>query len=151
MKILNPTLRYMLLAGCLLPLLAWAAANPVVQVQNGYVRGLPPGTTNTAAYMTLVNHSDEDLVLTGAVSPDAGSAMLHNTVRRPGGVLGMEHVMSVVLPAHGKLELKSGGMHLMLMGLKRQLRDGNSVKLTLQFEGGISLDVELPVVSVLNE
>jgi len=39
----------------------------------------------------------------------------------------------------------------MLMGMKRQLRDGNTVKMTLQFEGGESVAIELPVISVLNE
>lgn len=151
MKILNTKFLPTVFTACLLPVLAWAAANPVIEIRNGYVRGLPPGTTNTAAYMTLINKSDEPLVLTGATTPAANSVTIHNTVRKPGGVMAMEHVMSATLPAKGSLELKSGGMHLMLMGLKRQLRDGNTVKLTLQFEGGITLDVEVPVVSVLNE
>jgi copper(I)-binding protein len=140
-----------LIAVCLLPVLALAAANPIVMVRNGSIRGLPPGTMNTAAYMTLVNESDEALELTGASTPVANSAMLHKTVRHVGGVMAMEHVMSATLPARGQLKLESGGLHLMLMGLKRPLKDGTIVKVTLQFEGGFSMTVDLPVVSVLNE
>ena len=135
---------------CLLPMAIQAAANPVLDVRNGYVRGLPPGSANTSAYMTLVNTSDQDMVLTGATSPASASVTLHKSVEH-GGMMSMEPVTSVTLPAHGKLELKSGGMHLMLMGLKRPLREGYNVKLTLQFEGGFLLPVELPVVSVLDE
>ena len=151
MRILNRNSLVVLLLGCLLPVIAWAAANPVVQVRNGFVRGLPPGTTNTAAYMTLVNTSDEALVLTGAMSPAATSAMLHKTVHHEGGMMAMEHVMTATLPARGQLKLESGGLHLMLMGLKRPLREGTNVEVTLQFEGGYSLTADLPVVSVLKE
>lgn len=141
----------MLLAACLVQVIAWAAVNPQIQVRNGYVRGLPPGTANTSAYMTLINNSDVAMVLTGASTPAANSVSIHKTVRRQGGVMAMEHVMAATLPPRGQLELKTGGMHLMLMGLKKPLRDGNSVKVTLQFEGGDTLTLNLPVVSVLNE
>jgi len=141
----------LLLALFLVPTLALAAASPGVEVRNGYVRGLPPGTVNTSAYMTLVNNTEETLVLTGATTPAANNVMIHTTVRRQGGMMSMEHVMSAEIPAHGQLKLATGGMHLMLMGMKRQLRDGNTVKMTLQFEGGESVAIELPVISVLNE
>lgn len=128
-----------------------AASNPVLQVRNGYVRGLPSSVVNTSAYMTLVNRGDSDIKLTGASSPAANSVTLHNTVRRAGGQMSMEHLMSATVAAGGRLELKSGGMHLMLMGLKKPLRDGDSVRVSLQFEGGFVQTITLPVVSVLNE
>lgn len=147
-------LKVVLLAGLLaIPVFAasvLAAADPVLLVRDGYVRGLPPGVANTAAYMTLVNRSDEDLVLTGAATPAAESVMLHNTVRRD-GQMAMEHVMAVTVPARGSVALKSGGLHLMLMGLKSPLREGQNVRLTLQFQGGFVHSVDLPVISVLNE
>lgn len=127
-----------------------AAGNPVLQVRNGHVRGLPPGVANTAVYMTLINHSDEELVLTGATTPAASAASLHNTVRRPGGMT-MVPVDNVVIAPRGRVELKTGGLHLMLMGLKSPLRDGNNVRLNLQFQGGFTQSIQLPVISVLNE
>jgi len=130
---------------------AWSAANTQLQVRDGYVRGLPPGSANTSAYMILVNNSNEDLVLIGANTAAANSVMIHNSVRQADGMMTMEHVMSATIPARGQLALKTGGMHLMLMGLKKPLRDGNSVNLTLQFAGGFVHNIDLPVVSVLNE
>lgn len=140
----------LLLVPALLPGLATAAGNPVLDIRNGYVRGLPPGSKNTSAYMTIVNTSDVDMALTGATSPVAESVTLHATTNT-GGMMSMEHLASAELPAHGKLVLESGGKHLMLMGLKRPLREGTNVRLTLQFEGGYLISVELPVVSVLDE
>lgn len=139
-----------LLTCCLLPLTALAAGNPVLDIRNGYVRGLPPGSKTTAAYMTLANKSDQPMVLTGGSSPVAESVTLHKTVNRA-GVMGMEPVESANLPAHGMLELKSGGLHLMLTGLKRPLRTGSNVELTLRFEDGYLVTVQLPVISVLEE
>jgi len=127
-----------------------AAANPVITVRNGYVRGLPSSAANTAVYMTIINNGDTDVVLTGATTPAATSASLHNTVSR-GGVMTMEQLESLVVPARGRLELKSGGTHLMLMGLKKSLKSGDEVVLTLQFEGAFTASIRLPVVSVLDE
>ncbi len=129
---------------------AMAAANPELHVSNAYVRGLPPGVANTAAYMTLENNSDTDIVLTGAETSASKSASLHETINRNGGMT-MEHVMSATIPAKGKLELKTGGLHLMLMGLKRPLGSGDTVSLTLKFEGGFVKTMEVPVISVLDE
>lgn len=127
-----------------------AASNPVIQVRDAYVRGLPSSAVNTSAYMTLVNRGDSDIILTGASSPAAESVTLHNTVRR-NGQMSMEHVMSATIAVGDRLELESGGMHLMLMGLKSSLRDGDSVRLSLHFEGGFVQTITLPVISVLNE
>ena len=127
-----------------------AAADQVLHVTNAYVRGLPPGVANTAAYMTLENNSDSDMVLTGAETSASKSASLHETVSRNGGMT-MEHVMSATIPANGSLELKTGGLHLMLMGLKRPLASGDTVNLTLKFDGGFVKTMDVPVISVLDE
>jgi len=63
----------------------------------------------------------------------------------------MEHVMSATIPTKGSLELKTGGLHLMLMGLKRSLGSGDTVRLTLKFEGGFVQTMDVPVISVLDE
>ena len=150
---MNPLLRTLaILFGLLLlaaSVQAAEAGNPVT-IRDAYVRGLPPGVRNTAAYMTIINNGDTDLVLSGASSPAADSTMLHTTVNT-NGKMSMEHVMSAVVPAHGRLVLSSGGYHFMLMGLRRQLGSGDTVKLTLQFRDAFTVPLELPVVSVLDE
>ncbi len=121
-----------------------------VIVEDAWIRGLPPGVPNASAYMTLTNSGTEEVVLTGATSPIAGSVMLHGTMNHD-GVLHMMHLESVAIPAGAELKLESGGTHLMLMELKAAPAPGTEVELTLQFADGTSQALQLPVRSVLDE
>lgn len=150
---LYKTLLTLMLVVLVLPLTSvnvLAASAGGITVRDGYVRGLPPGVRNTAAYMTLINRSDSDLVLTGAKTSAAESVGIHETVNKNGQMF-MQPVASAVVPAGGKLELKSGGLHLMLTGLKKPLKSGDNVRLTLEFQDAFVLSLDLPVVSVLEE
>lgn len=119
-------------------------------VEAGYVRGLPPGVANTAAYMTLRNSGTTDVVLTGATTPIAGSVTLHSTMDHE-GMLHMMPLESVRIPSGGALLLESGGTHLMLENLQQMPAPGTDVQLTLQFADGTTQVVNLPVKSVLDE
>ncbi|PZP55043.1 MAG: hypothetical protein DI596_11980, partial [Azospira oryzae] len=59
------------------------------------------------------------------------------------GVMKMRHLPAIEVPAHGTVELKPGGTHLMLMGLKQPLKEGERFPLTLRFErsGTVALQV----------
>ncbi len=121
-----------------------------VVVEDAWVRGLPPGVANASAYMTLGNSGSDDVVLTGASSPIAGSVLLHTTMDH-GGMLHMTHVESLTIPAGGEVKLESGGTHLMLMELTETPAPGKDVELTLEFADGNTQRLLLPVRSVLDE
>jgi len=126
-----------------------AAQTEQIEVTNAYVRGLPPGVENTAAYMTLHNTGSEDLVLTGGEADFAKSVSIHASENN-NGMMSMVHKMNLTIPAGEQVILESGGLHLMLSGLKRSL--GNEeVSLTLKFQEGMTLTLRLPVISVLDE
>ncbi|MDT8399407.1 MAG: copper chaperone PCu(A)C [Pseudomonadales bacterium] len=127
-----------------------AATAEDISVDAGYVRGLPPGQSNTAAYMTIRNHSSETLVLTGARTDIASGAAVHNTEQHD-GMMSMKPVPLVPVPARGEVVLDSGGLHLMLTGLKAPLDDAQQVRLTLLFQDGLEKTITLPVRSVLME
>lgn len=136
--------------GALALLTLSAGLHAELVVDDAWVRGLPPGVANTAAYMTLRNAGSEDVVLTGAVSPIAGSVQLHDTMDH-GGMLHMTHVDTLTIPAGGTVKLATGGLHLMLMELAATPAPGTDVELTLQFADGSSQALRLPVRSVLDE
>lgn len=138
------------LLSCLLLLAASNLARADIEVSAAYVRGLPPGVANTAAYMTLRNTGSEAVELTGARSSIAASVMLHDTMNHD-GMLHMMHVERVSIPAHGEITLASGGLHLMLMQLQEHPAAGSEVELLLQFSDGSELSVLAPVRSVLDE
>jgi copper(I)-binding protein len=63
-----------------------------------------------------------------------------------GGVMQMRRMAEgLEIPANGEVELKPGGFHLMLIGLKAPLGEGESVPMTLIFEGGARVEVTLGV------
>jgi len=125
------------------------AQEETIIVSEGYVRGLPPGVSNTAAFMRITNNSDTDMVLIGADTPVAESVTIHATVN-DNGMMKMEHQMTLVIPAKDEVVLESGGLHLMLMDLKKSLSD-EDVQLSLKFSNGLTKSLILPVINILDE
>ena len=78
-------------------------------------------------------------------SPAAAVVELHETVRE-GDVMKMRQLPRFVVPAAGSLELKPGAHHVMLIDLRKPLKDGDSVQLTLTLQqGSATRDVMLAV------
>jgi copper(I)-binding protein len=128
-------------------LLALCASADGLTVVDGYVREMPPGQNTTAGYFTLVNDGDQPVVLAAATSPVAARAELHSH-RQVDGVVRMEWVQSLEVPARGRLVLEPGGYHLMLIDLKRPLRAGEVVDITLLGQNGDAHPMRLPVVDM---
>ena len=132
-------MRCWLIAFALVALPAWAQ----VSVDKPWSRATPPGAKVGAGFMQLRNAGAADRVV-GASSPVAGRVEMHVTVR-DGDVVRMREVKSFEIPAGGSFELKPGGAHLMLLDLKRPLKKGEKVPLTLKLEKGGELKTELTV------
>ncbi|GGN03103.1 transporter [Thermus composti] len=118
-----------------------------VKVAGGWVR-FPARPDMTAAFLALENQSEKPFRLVGVKSEVAERVEVHETFQemRDGKmVMGMRPVASLEVPPGGRLELRPGGYHLMLIGLKRPLQVGEKVKLVLVFQGGLRLPVDLPV------
>jgi len=112
--------------------LAFIAAPALAQVtvSDAWVRGTVPGQKATGAFMSIKSASDAALV--SASSPVAGIVEIHEMAME-GGVMKMRAVPKLPLPAGKPVELKPGGYHVMLMDLKQQLKEGDTVPVTLAF------------------
>lgn len=121
-----------------------------VSVTDAYIRGLPPGQTVTAAFMTLNNHLEQDCKLVTVTSPIASSAEIHQHSHSD-GKMSMRPMDSLVVPAGGKVSLVPGGYHLMMFGLENSLKEGEEHSINLSFENCESVSIMVPVQSVLNE
>lgn len=132
-------MRYWLTLLLSIGLPAWAQ----VSVEQPWTRATPPGAKVGAGFMRLRNAGAADRVV-GASSPMAGRVEMHVTLRE-GDVVKMREVKSFEVPAGGSFELKPGGAHLMLVDLKRQLKKGEKVPLTLKLGKGGELKLELSV------
>ncbi|MFQ3661128.1 MAG: copper chaperone PCu(A)C [Chloroflexaceae bacterium] len=105
---------------------------------------MPPGGTS-AAYMVLVNRGGTGDRLISASTDVAAVVELHET-KMVDNVMQMAPVAGgIPVPANGQVELKPGGLHVMLIGLKRDLAAGETVRLTLNFERAGTVTVDAPV------
>ena len=122
-----------------------AAADPArqAQVRDAWVRPAGQGEMS-AAYFVIRNGGPSPLRLVGADSDVAARTELHQTVQE-GSTSRMEHVHAVEIPAGQEVSFRPGAYHVMLMDLRRDLNPGDTVKLTLEFEGESSVEVEATV------
>lgn len=109
-----------------------------LRASGAWVVAMPPGIRETSVFGTLINSSARPVVLRGATTPHAAHAMLMNTTTT-GTMTGMEAAQTLTVPARGRLVLGDLGAHVMLMGLKRPLKVGETVKVTLRATDGRSL------------
>lgn len=131
------------------PLIAIAALLPctvafAVDVSDAWARSTIKGQTASVAYMTVT--STEPSRLVGASSPFAAVVQIHEMAMQ-GTTMRMRPVAAVDLPAGQAVELKPGGLHVMLMDLRQPLSSGDRLPLTLRIEGPDHRIVE-QVVSV---
>lgn len=100
----------------------------------------------TSAYFTIMNNGSEDDALVKASTPVAGRVELHETVIE-GAEAKMQPVDQIDVPGGEQVELKPGGLHVMLTDLTEELQVGDSYTMTLEFESGLTMDVEIPIES----
>ena len=82
---------------------------------------------NGAVYMLLHNHSTEDDALVGVSTDVATAAEMHLSQMNADGVMEMTQQESIPMPVDVDLELKPGGYHIMLIGLKQDLKAGDEI------------------------
>ena len=119
-------------------------AKPEIVIEDPWVRAVPPTAKNTALFMVIKNNGDEPDVLIGVKTDISKMVSIHKTVNQ-NGIMKMVHVKKLSIPPGGKVELKPGGYHIMVMGLKRELKTGENVKFTLIFEKSGEIVIKAPV------
>jgi copper(I)-binding protein len=118
---------------------AWA-----LEAGDGWMRAMPPGQPTAAAYLSLRNTGEEPVRLVAASAPFARRVEIHES-SQVDGMWRMRQLDSLVVPAGGSVTLAPGGVHLMLFGLTQQIRDGDSLTITLELDSGASLPVTIEV------
>ncbi|MBL8663793.1 MAG: copper chaperone PCu(A)C [Candidatus Odyssella sp.] len=115
-----------------------------IELSQAWMRASLAGVPNTAAYMTIQTTDGKPDRLLRAESPVAGKVELHTHLIE-NGVAKMREVPAIDVPAGGGAELKPGGLHVMLLGVKRALQDGERAPLTLVFERAGTVTLTVPV------
>ena len=104
-----------------------------VRVENATARPAA-AHQNSAAYFTIVNPTATEDRLVKVDSTVAKSTELHETVEENGIFKMMPRPQGFPVPARGRVELKPGGKHVMLLELTKDLKPGDELPLTLTFE-----------------
>lgn len=128
----------------------FAAAADHVKVEEGYVRAVPPGSANSAAFMKITNTDSAAHSLTAAQG-NASKVMELHTHTEEGGMMKMRRVEKIDLPVGEQVSLQPGGLHLMLIGLTGDLKEAQEIEINLTFEDGSTLPLSLPVKRVGKE
>lgn len=126
--------------GALLPPHLAAAQVSTVRVTGAFAPAAPAGRT-TAVYMNLQGGPDR---LISVASDAAGQAELRETIVE-GGAISTRGVGGVLVNPGQATRLAPGGLHILLSGLKRPLKDGDTVTLTLTFERAGKVTAPIPV------
>ena len=112
-------------------------------VQQPWTRAAGQGATG-AGCLSISNRGAAADRLLSATTPAARAVELH-TMLRDGDVMRMRAVEAVEIPPGQTVALRPGGLHMMLIGLSRPLREGEAVPVVLRFERAGEVRVELSV------
>ena len=141
-----------LLAAALALIAAGAGAHDykagAIQIDHPWARATPRGATVAAGYLKLTNTGSTPDRLVGASAAVSPRVEVHE-MATVNGVMQMRPLKDGLELKPGQtVELKSGSFHLMMVGLKQQLQQGQRIKGTLIFEKAGPVDIEYQVEGI---
>jgi copper(I)-binding protein len=141
---INPQLIFALVISALLSLSTSLVNAQALQIKDAFARATNPGQSVGGGYLTIENPNATADKLMSVTFAKATSVQIHE-MKMEGDRMIMRDIGTLAIPAKSKVELKPGGYHLMLMGLKEPLNDGDTIAISLQFEKAGKVDVNMPV------
>jgi periplasmic copper chaperone A len=108
-----------------------SAQDKGVKASDGWVTAPAPGDTQTTAFVTVENPGMYEINITSAAADAAGKVELRD---------GSQAVTFINVPAYGRVDMSATGVHLVLVALKKPLKEGDSVSLTLSTDMDVTLN-----------
>ena len=127
-----------LVAGLLL--LVGVSAQAPVTASSGWVMEPAAGATSTSAYAVIENPTMYEVYVVKVTTDAAASAEVAD-----GPAAAPKAIRELSVPAYGRTELKPGGVHILLKDLKKPLKEGDAVDLTLTTDGGVLIKLTAAV------
>jgi len=137
----------LLLVGINLPGQAQTPVASSVAVERPWARATPAGAKTGAAYMTVTNKGQSTERLLGATTPVADKVQIYRATEED-GIARMRELGAIEIAPAEKLILKPGDIHMMMIGLKEPLKEGQTFPLTLEFENAGKIDVLVSIAGV---
>jgi copper(I)-binding protein len=119
-----------------------------LDIAGPWSRATPQGASIAAGYVTIKNTGTAADRLVGGASDAAAKFEVHE-MSMDGGVMKMRPIQGGLEIKPGEtVELKPQGLHIMFVGLKKPLKQGDHVKATLEFEKAGKVEVEFDVTGM---
>lgn len=119
------------------------AANSV-KIENAWSPEAPPVIKVMAGYMKINNLSNKDIKIQSAKSSLFNKVEIHLSEMK-NGMMRMTKQDKLVIKAKSHIELKPGGLHMMLTGKLKSVKSGSKIPVTLTFNNGETIKVNLKV------
>ena len=114
-------------------------------IHHPWSRQSPAAADVAAGFMSITNPGTQDDRLVSASSEISKTAQIHD-MKMEGDVMKMKELPDgVVIPAGATVKFKPKSLHLMFIGLKQQVMEGEEFSGTLTFEkaGTVTVDYEV--------
>lgn len=113
-----------------------------------WTRATPAGAKVAGGFMKIHNKGKESDFLIGGASPVAGTVEIHE-MKMDGGVMKMRELpQGLEIKAGQTVELRPGSYHVMFIGLKGQIKQGETIRSTLIFKKAGKIEVEYAAESM---
>ena len=120
-----------------------AAQQKTVSASQAWVKVPAADQTLTEAFVVVDNPTMYDIYLIAAATEAAGTVEFRD-VSRPGDA-SAQVVKEVTVPAYGSISMNPKGLQMVLSGLKRPLKDGDTIPLRLTVHEGTTMEVSAAV------
>jgi len=119
--------------GLMLTASASCAADGGIRIDQAWARATPGGAKTGAIYLTLTNTGNAPDTLIAVNTDAADKAELHE-MKMQNNIMEMRPIPAITIAPGQSVTLAPNGYHIMLVGLKAPLKEGETVPLTLTFE-----------------
>ncbi|MGO4704316.1 copper chaperone PCu(A)C [Microvirga sp. 2MCAF38] len=119
-----------------------------LEIKHPWSRATPAGAKVGGGYLTIKNEGDAEDRLVSVTAEIAGRAEIHEMALNDGVMTMRQLPNGVVVPAKGSVTFKPGSYHLMLMDLKKPLKEGEPFSGTLTFEKAGTVQVKFVVDAI---
>ena len=124
--------------------LAGCASTPVIEISDTWVKSSEMSMVGgmTAVYGTIINNSNQDVVLVGGQTDVTDRVEIHEMAMSGGEMVMQQIEGGLVIPAGETVTLEPGGNHMMLMDLSKAVIAGETISVTFDLEGADDITIE---------
>lgn len=118
-----------------------------IKIENVRVRLPAPGMKNTGMFMEISNSDTVEHTIVKATGTDSNIVELHDHINT-NGVMQMREIKEIRLKPGSKTVLKPGSLHVMLIDIKKELKEGEDIEVGLVFSNNETINVKGPVQKI---